>query len=116
MSGKIRIMVQDKAYHDYILMDVFSGIAGIHSRAMFGGYGFYINGKIFAIIADGKLYFKVGDDIKKDFEDRGSHPFRYQSNGKMIEMSYWEIPEEILDNKDILLEWIERSSLVEKKK
>ena len=33
-------MARDKDFHDYILHDVFAGLFGINSRAMFGGLGF----------------------------------------------------------------------------
>ena len=103
-------MVRDKAFHDYILMDVFSGIDGIVSRPMFGGYGFYVHGKIFAIISGGKLYFKVGEGNIKDFEEKGSRPFVYNAKGKSISMRYWELPEELFENKEELEIWIRRSS------
>lgn len=104
-------MAQDRDFHDYILLDVFSGIHGISSRPMFGGYGFYLRGKFFAIIAGGKLYFKVGEGNKSDFEERGSQPFVYTAKGKTIEMRYYELPEDLYENKDELSEWIERSAM-----
>ena len=39
--------------------DLVGGIAGVSSKPMFGGYGIYKDGVIFAIIADGALFFKV---------------------------------------------------------
>lgn len=103
-------MGRDKHFHDYVLMDIFAGISGIASRPMFGGYGFYLHGKIFAIIADGKLYFKVGEENKHDFEERGSRPFVYNAKGKSIAMRYWELPEELFENKEELEIWINKSA------
>lgn len=110
MRGKIRKMARDKAFHDYILMDVLSGLHGITSRPMFGGYGFYLRGKIFAIIADGKLYFKTGEGNRRDFLERGSQPFVYSAKGISIEMKYYELPEDLYENKEELAEWIEKSA------
>lgn len=103
-------MSKDKNFHDYLLSDVFQSVDGITSKSMFGGYGFYRYGVIFGIIADGKLYFKVGEGNKKDYEDAGSQPFQYpMRNGKMTTMSYWEAPTDVLENKDQLENWINKS-------
>ena len=100
-------------FHDYVMKDVFSGVPGVTSRAMFGGWGIYKDRKIFAIITDGKLYFKVGDSNKLDYERAGSEPFRYKmSGGKLYEMSYWELPADVLEDCDLLPHWIEKSLAV----
>lgn len=99
----------NKSLHDYLMFDVFEGIDGITSKSMFGGFGFYRNGKIFGIIADGKLYFKVGSNNKKDYEERGSKPFVYQARGRDMTISYWELPADIMEDREQLVEWIEKS-------
>ncbi len=109
-------MARDKDFHDYILHDVFGGLFGINSRAMFGGYGFYKDGKMFGLIADGKLYFKVGEGNKKDYEEEGSEPFVYRSRDKDVTLNYWELPERLFENKEELVEWIEKSILVHTEK
>lgn len=98
------------------MSDLFGDFPGVSSRAMFGGWGIYKHGKIFAIIVDGELYFKVGDSNKNDFEERGSHPFVYESNGKQVMMSYWLLPEEVMENHDELSEWIGKSLATHKEK
>ena len=79
------------------------GISNV--RAMFGGYGIYKNGIIFAIIADNELYFK-GDKITEHFfQEQGSQPFTYIAKGKEYKMSYWHVPPEMLDDPDRLQTW-----------
>lgn len=110
-------MGKNKDFHDYIMFDVFSGLDGISSKSMFGGFGFWRHGKIFAIITDGRLYFKVGEENKKDYEKRGSRPFVYRgAKGRDIEMSYYELPADIMEDKEALVEWIEKSTSVKRKK
>ncbi len=97
-------------FHDYVVKDLMAGIPGIHSRAMFGGFGLYKNGQIFGIIVDDEVYFKVGDANRKDYERKGSEPFTYKAKGnKRVTMSYWHLPAEILDDGEVLAEWVERS-------
>ena len=102
-------MARDREFHDYVMHDAFSGLGGITSRPMFGGYGIYKNGVFFALIAEGELYFKVDDINLKFFEELSSAPFVYESRGKSMTMSYWKLPEEIMENKIELPIWIERS-------
>jgi DNA transformation protein and related proteins len=108
---------KDIGFHEFIMADILGDIPGVKSRAMFGGWGIYQDGTIFGLIDDGKLYFKVGDTNKKDYEALGSEPFKYtMPNGKVMSMSYYELPEQIMENKDELLKWIEKSVKVSAKK
>jgi DNA transformation protein and related proteins len=110
-------MKKDQGFFEYIRDDVMSGIDGITSRAMFGGWGFYKYGKIFGLIADGKLYFKVDDSNKAEYMSYGSKPFEYYGKkGKAITMSYWEVPSDILEDREELEEWIEKSVSIQNKK
>ena len=103
-------MKKDISFHDHVVHDLLKHIPGITSRAMFGGWGIYKNGLIFAIIADGELYFKVNDINRGDFEKADSHPFTYsQGNHKPTTMSYWNLPEEVMENEEKLSKWVDRS-------
>ena len=107
--------MQKNEFLTYILEDILDDIPDITSRAMFGGYGIYREGIIFAIIADNQLYFKVGESNRADYEVMDSEPFVYQyGNHKKTTMSYWLVPEEIMLNKDRIKEWINKSVTVSK--
>ena len=105
---------------EYVLSEVLADVDGISSRAMFGGYGIYKDGVIFAIIADEQLYFKVDESNRGDYEQYGSHPFVYsQGKTKSTTMSYWELPADIMEDRDEIAKWIDKSyavSLSQKKK
>ncbi len=93
-------------FRDYVLNDLLGEMPGVNSRAMFGGYGIYQRGIIFAIIAEGRLYFKVGERNLADYEKHGMYPFTYtRPNGKTYAMSYWLVPEEILEDHEEVLRW-----------
>lgn len=108
--------MSDKSFRDYIVHDVLIDIDGISSKNMFGGYGIYRHGVIFAMIAFGRLYFKVGEANRADYEELGSTQFIYKTKGKDMKINYWELPEEIMENKENLSEWIEKSLAVHKEK
>ena len=101
---------KDKSFHDYIVYDILGNLPGITSKAMFGGWAIYKGGTIFGIIAVGELYFKVDVKNRLEFEKLESHPFVYtKKDGKQIAMSYWLVPEEIIEDREKMVVLIERS-------
>lgn len=114
-------MSKENSFHEYLMSDVFSEIPGASFKRMFGGFGYYKDGVIFAILGDyDKLYFKVGDGNRKDYEDYGSKPFTYpMKNGRTTTLSYWDLPADILEDREELPQWIDKAvaeSLASKKK
>lgn len=106
-------MARDNSFHDYLMFDIFSQIDGISSKKMFGGYGFYKDGIIFAILPDDKVYFKVDETNRKEYESYRSQPFTYpMKNGRTTTLSFWELPPDILEDHDELPKWIEKSVVV----
>ena len=97
------------SFSDYVMNDLLSGFRGVRSRKMFGGYGIFKGGAMFALIAEEELYYKVGDLNRRDFEKMGSEPFRYVSRGKSVALSYWKLPAEVMDDLEALTEWTEKA-------
>ena len=96
-------------FHEYVMSDVLGHIDGVTSERMFGGYGLYLEGVIFGIItSDSVLYFKVDETNKSAFESRGSEPFVYtgHKHKKSVTMPYWRVPEEIMEDKDMVVIYI----------
>lgn len=81
----------------------------VSARSMFGGYGLYRHGLIFAIIVDDQLYLKADAATEPEFEAAGSQPFTYESRGRTTRMSYWLVPPEVLDDEDALCTWAEKA-------
>lgn len=78
-------------------------------RPMFGGYGIYKYGLVFAIVADNELYFK-GDDASAHFyESAGSHKFTFLHNGKTMSMKYWLVSSDIIEDEEMLMQWCDVS-------
>ena len=94
----------DASFKDYVL-DQFKQVSGVAARAMFGGFGIYKAGVMFGLIADDELYLKVGDANRPDYEARKSHPFTYEGKGKPMTMSYWRVPDDVLEDPDLLKGW-----------
>ncbi len=101
-------------YRDYLLRDVFALVEDrTSSRAMFGGVGLYLDGRIFAlIVSDHEVYLKVGDNNRQDFLDAGSEPFTYygHKDKKPTVMPYWQLPDEINEDRTTAAEWAEKAA------
>ncbi len=85
------------------LLDRLSDLGEVTIRSLFGGYGVYWREAIFAILYGGKLYLKVDDLSKADFESRGMGPFR--PNERQTLKSYYEVPPDVIDDTEALLSW-----------
>jgi len=93
---------------DY-LIEVFETFGPVQSRKMFGGYGIYHNGIMFGLVADDTLYLKADKTTAPHFESRDLSQFEYNKGGKIVKMSYYLAPEEILENRDEAALWAARA-------
>ncbi len=75
----------------------------VRVKRMFGGWGIYQRETFFAIVYDGRLFLKTNDDTQGRFESRGSTRFRPSERQTM--RRYWEVPADVLEDADALLEW-----------
>jgi len=102
--------MSDAGFVDYIVSDVLRFVPKLTTRAMFGGYGVYSRGVIIACVMNDEFYLKVGDSNRPDFERAGSHPFVYEKkSGGTSVMSYWLVPEEVMNDADVAAEWAEKA-------
>ena len=108
-----------KDFHEYVISDVLGHITGVTSKAMFGGYGIYLNGTIFGMITDSdELRFKANDTTKDKYEAQGGTQFIYSGhkNKAPTGMPYWQVPEEVMEDRERIEEWArEAATLTENK-
>ena len=86
-------------------------VPGLTHRAMFGGYGLYSNGRVFAIMDEGIVYLK-GDAISAPvYEESGGEMFSYLSKNGPMQMKYWRFPSNdvLLDHVQDALDTVERA-------
>jgi len=95
-------------YVEY-LKEVFSEFGSVEPRRMFGGYGVFHKGLMFALVADDVLYLKADESISRHFTERGLEQFSYEKQGKSFKMSYYMAPEEIFDDPEEAKIWADRS-------
>lgn len=104
-------------YKNYVMDDVLGGISNLTVKSMFGGFGIYYDGIIFAIITDEPtLRFKVDDTNRNDYVVLDSKPFIYSGhkNRKPTVMNYYEVPVSIMEDSEKIYKWVMKATLVSK--
>jgi DNA transformation protein len=87
------------------LLEQMQSVGSVEAKAMFGGYGIYHEGIMFALVADDVLYLKTDGNNRARFDDRNLPAFQYDKNGKRYSMSYNEAPGEVYDDPDDMALW-----------
>jgi DNA transformation protein len=95
-------MARAKDEYANFIVDKLSGLGNVHSRAMFGGYGIFHEGLMFALVSDDILYFKVDDTNREMYRKAGSEVFPHG-------ISYWRVPTDVFEDTAGLYEWADIS-------
>lgn len=91
------------------LDDVFELFGAIEAKRMFGGYGIYHDGLMFALVAGEVLYLKADRKSAESYVELGLQQFEYEKSGKKVRMSYYAATEDIFDNREKAKEWADRA-------
>lgn len=98
----------DASFKDFVT-DALSDVPSLRARPMFGGLGLYRGDDFFGIVWKGTLYFRVDDASRAEYEARGAKPFVYSRDGKKTTMTYYEVPADLLEDREELARWAERA-------
>ena len=95
-------MAVSDSYREFVLEQL-GRVTPVMGKSMFGGVGIYAQGLFFALIAEDRLYFKVDDATRPEFERRGMEPFR--PFGEESAMGYYEVPADVVEDVPQLESW-----------
>jgi len=102
-------MAVSSGYRSFVIEQL-EQIFPITAKNMFGGVGLYAHEYFFALMAGDRLYFKVDDTNRPDFEAVGMGPFQPYGDGRA--MQYYEVPVDVLEDVDALGLWAEKAVAV----
>ena len=100
-------MAADKAFMEKIV-EKLAPLGDVKSRVMFGGYGIFYEGNMFALISGSTLFLKADAANLDDFKKAGSKQYK--------PMPYYEAPVEIINDAGRLREWAKKSIAIPPKK
>ncbi|RLA24702.1 MAG: transcriptional regulator [Gammaproteobacteria bacterium] len=87
------------------LIDRLQPMGPVIAKKMFGCYGLFIEGLMFALVADDVLYLKADKKSAAVFQANNLPPFSYSKKGKTICLNYFQSPDELLENDSELIDW-----------
>lgn len=101
------------------VMELLEPVAVIEGNRFFGGYGIKSNSTQFAMpVLDrsGELpLYVVNDATRPKYEKLNKQAFSYMTkNGIRWVRRYFEVPEDLLEDQEVLLEWAKESIAVAK--
>jgi DNA transformation protein len=103
---------KDESFKDFVL-DQLQYLDGVEARRMFGGFGLYQDETFFGIVHKGKLFFKIDGASVREYRRHKMKPFR--PNAKQTLKSYYQVPEDVVQDMDMLCEWAVQAVECQKK-
>jgi DNA transformation protein and related proteins len=98
-------MVASNGFAEF-LREQLSPLGRVTMRRMFGKTGVFCDGLMFGMITDDTLYVRVDDHNKAVFKEaEAAPPLNYDKQGRTIDLSFWRVPERLLDEPDELVLW-----------
>ncbi len=87
------------------MLKLFEENAGftVRSKKMFGGIGVFKDDVMFGMVYDGVAYLKATEEMSGEYVEDGYQfepPF-----GRRMKMPYWNVPEELLRDRERFSEW-----------
>src|SRR5689334_11887086 len=89
-----------------LLREQLAPIGPITVRRMFGKSGVFCHGLMFAMVTEDALYVRVDEKNRHVFKEAADFPpLNYAKKGETIDLSFWRVPERLLDEPDELVVW-----------
>lgn len=91
------------------LREKLEGARPVTSKKMFGGVGLYLDGPIFGIVDNDRLFFKVDAETVAPYDQADAEMWMYDPAVGPIE-KYRELPNSVLTDSETLGEWIDAAN------
>jgi DNA transformation protein len=89
------------------IREMFEALGSVTIRRLFGGKGIYRDGLILAIDFSDEILLKADAVSAPLFDAAGARQWTYEGKaGKRVLMPYWSIPDEALDDPEMLTKWV----------
>lgn len=104
-AGEGRQVASSNSEFVAFVVDQMQGVGPVYAKRMFGGAGLFVDDLMIALIAANSLYLKVDSQSRTLFESQGLQPFTFDRKGKPVAMSYFQAPEEVLEDVEAMNRW-----------
>ena len=98
-------MVVSDAFAEF-LPEQLAPVGHITMRRMFGKTGVFCDGVMLGMVTENTLYVRVDDQNRATFKEAESFPpLNYEKKGCTIDLSFWRVPERLIDEPKELVTW-----------
>jgi DNA transformation protein len=105
----VRPVAATDEYTRYVL-ELLAPVGPVKAARFFGGIGLTHASVQFAFIMDNTTYFVVDDTTRARYEAAGMQSFSYRTKkGRVQVRRYFEVPEDVLTDPDVLRDWARES-------
>ena len=87
------------------VVEQMSVLGAVYAKRMFGGWGIFRMGLMFAVVIGDELYLKADEASVGRFKARGLKPFTYAAKGRAVSLRYFQAPPETLEDPQAMAEW-----------
>lgn len=87
------------------IVDQLSEFDDIQTKRLFGGRAVLKDNLNFGLIFNDELYLKADEQNIYRFQSEDSEQFTYEKGSKTIYVSFWTVPESIVEDKEEFAEW-----------
>lgn len=98
----------EKEFVSYVV-ELMQSLGPVHAKGMFGGHGIFLEELMFGLVADNTLYLKADKEIVNEFEEKGLEAFTYNKKGKALKISYYQAPDEALEDSEEMNHWANKA-------
>jgi len=100
-------MALNEEFKNFIL-DQLKDIGELETKRMFGGLALLYHGSAFAKIKHDKVWLKVDDSNRANFEQMGMKQYIYGKDNSH-KLNFYETPIEVIEDRDKLKDWVKKS-------
>ena len=98
-------MVASASFAEF-LREQLAPLGHLSMRRMFGKTGVFCQGVMFGMVTEDTLYVRVDDHNRATFKEAESFPpLTYAKKGSSIDLSFWRVPERLIDEPEELVRW-----------
>jgi DNA transformation protein len=98
-------MVASASFAEF-LREQLAPLGHLSMRRMFGKTGVFCQGVMFGMVTEDTLYVRVDDYNRETFKEAAAYPpLNYAKQGNSIDLSFWRVPERLIDEPDELVSW-----------
>lgn len=97
-------MATSPEYVEWIV-DQLRDFAEVKTKRLFGGRAVLKDNLNFGLIFEDQLYLKADKQNLARFTDEDSEQFTYAKGDKTIYVSFWTVPEAIVEDQELFAEW-----------